>query len=94
MVQYYCSLEGYAYICVFEQICNSSDLWAVEGKCSPDFFIILVSFFVDFMYVHINRVPLPLLCFVVRVCSVSSLHSASLKFPEWKYVPVVLVSLT
>ena len=38
------SLERYAYICVFEQICNFSDLWAVEGKCSPDFFIILVSF--------------------------------------------------
>ena len=46
-----CSLERYAYICVFEQTGNFSDLWAVEGKCSPDFFVILVSFFVaDFVY--------------------------------------------
>ena len=30
----------------FEQIGNFSDLWAVESKCSPDFFfIIFVSFF-------------------------------------------------
>jgi len=31
MVQCCCSLERYAYICVFEQIGNFSDLWAVEG---------------------------------------------------------------
>jgi len=46
------------------------------------------------IYVHINSVQLPYLCFVVRVCSVSSLHSASLKFPELNNVPVVRVSLT
>ena len=45
MVQCCCSLERYAYIGIFEQIGNFSDLWAVEGKCSPDFFVILVSFF-------------------------------------------------
>jgi len=50
MVQCCCSLERYAYICIFEQIGNLSDLWAVEGKCSPDFFVILASFFVvDFV---------------------------------------------
>ena len=38
MVQCCCSLERYAYICVFEQIGNFSDLWAVESKCSPGFF--------------------------------------------------------
>jgi hypothetical protein len=35
------------------------------------------------MYVHSNRVQLPYLCYVIRLCSVSSLHSASLKFPDW-----------
>ena len=50
MVQCSCSLERYAYICVFEQTGNFSDLWAVEGKCSPNLFVILVSFFVvDFV---------------------------------------------
>jgi hypothetical protein len=33
--------------------------------------------------VHITRVQVPYLCFVIRMCSVSSLHSASLKFPDW-----------
>jgi len=37
MVQCCCSLERYAYIRIFKQIGNFSDLWAVEGKC-PDFF--------------------------------------------------------
>jgi hypothetical protein len=50
MVQCCCSLEHYAYIRIFEQIGNFSSLWAVEGKCSPDFFIILASFLVvDFV---------------------------------------------
>ena len=44
------SLERYAYIRIFEQIGNFCDLWAVEGKCSLDFFVILASFFViDFV---------------------------------------------
>jgi hypothetical protein len=30
----------------FEQIGNFSDLWAVEGKYCPDFFVILASFVV------------------------------------------------
>ena len=34
------------------------------------------------MCVHINREQLPYLCFVTRLCSVLSLHSASLKFPD------------
>jgi hypothetical protein len=34
------------------------------------------------MCVHINREQLLYLCFVMRLCSVSSLHSASLKFPD------------
>jgi len=47
MVQCFCCLERYACIRIFEQIGNFSDLWAVEGKCSPDFFfVILASFFV------------------------------------------------
>ena len=45
MVQCCCSPERYAYICIFEQIVNFSELWAVEGKCSPAFFVILASFF-------------------------------------------------
>jgi len=50
MVQCCCSLERYAYVRVFEQIGNFSDLWAVEGKCSPEFSVILVNFFVvDFV---------------------------------------------
>jgi hypothetical protein len=50
MVQCCCSLERYAYICVFEEIGNFSDLWAVEVKCIPDLFVILASFFVvDFV---------------------------------------------
>ena len=39
-----CSLKRYAYICVFEQIGNFADLWAVEGKCSPDFLSFLLVF--------------------------------------------------
>ena len=31
------------------------------------------------MYVHITRVQVPYLCFVIRLCSVISLHSANLK---------------
>jgi len=46
MVQCCCCLEHYAYSCVFEQIGNFSDFWAVEGKCSPDLFVILVIFVV------------------------------------------------
>jgi len=45
------------------------------------------------MYVHINRWQVPYLCFVISLCSVSSLHSASLNFPDWVSVRVVLVSL-
>jgi len=45
------------------------------------------------MYVYINRVQLPYLCFEIRMCSISSLHSASLKLPDWNSVTVVLVSL-
>jgi len=45
------------------------------------------------MCVHINSVQVPYLYFVIRMCSVSSLHSASLKFPDWNNVTVVLVSL-
>jgi len=43
------------------------------------------------MCVHINREQLPYLCFVMRLCSVSSLHSSSLKFWHWDSVTVVLV---
>jgi len=43
------------------------------------------------MCVHINRVELLYLCFVTRLCSVLSLHSASLKFPQWDSVTAVLV---
>jgi hypothetical protein len=45
------------------------------------------------MCVHINRVQLPYLCFVIRLCSVSSFPSASLKLPDWKSVSVALVIL-
>jgi hypothetical protein len=45
------------------------------------------------MYVHINRGQLPYLCFVIRMCSVSSLHSASMTFPDCDSVKVVLVSV-
>ena len=45
------------------------------------------------MYVHINTEQLPYLCSVIRLCSVSSLHSASLNFPDWDSVIVVLVYL-
>jgi len=52
MVQCFCSLKRYAYVCIFEQVGNFSDLWAVEGKCSPDFFVIFAIFVVvvDFVY--------------------------------------------
>ena len=44
------SLESYAYICILVQIGDFSDFWAVEGKCSPEFFVILARFFVvDFV---------------------------------------------
>jgi hypothetical protein len=43
--------------------------------------------------VHITRVQLLYLCFVIRLCSLSSIHSASLMFPDWDKVTVVLVSL-
>jgi len=43
------------------------------------------------MCLHINREQLLYLCFVTRLCSVSSLHSASLKFPNWDSVTAVLV---
>jgi hypothetical protein len=46
------------------------------------------------MCVHINRAQLLYLCFVMRLCFVSTLHSASLKFPLWDSMTVVLVSLT
>jgi hypothetical protein len=50
MAQRCFGLERYAYICILEQIGNFSDLWAMEGKCSPDFVVILASFFlVDFV---------------------------------------------
>jgi len=42
---------------------------------------------------HINRVQLPYLCCVIRLCSVSSVHSAGLKFPDWDSGTVVLVIL-
>jgi len=42
---------------------------------------------------HINREQLPYLCFVIKLCSVSFLHSASLRFPDWDSVTVVLVCL-
>ena len=45
MVQCCCSLECYAYIRIFEQIGNFSDLLAVEGKCCPDFFSFLLVFY-------------------------------------------------
>ena len=45
MVQCSYSLERYASIRIFEQIGNFSELWATEGKCCPDFFVILASFF-------------------------------------------------
>jgi len=45
------------------------------------------------MCLHINRELLPYLCFVIKLCSVSFLHSASLRFPDWDSVKVVLVSL-
>jgi len=44
MVQCCCTLEHYAYIRIFEQIGNFSDLWAVEGKCCPDFLSFLLVF--------------------------------------------------
>ena len=40
---------------------------------------------------HINSVQLPYLCFVIRLFSVTSLHSASLKLSDWDSVTVVLV---
>jgi len=43
------------------------------------------------MCVHINKEQLPYLCFVITLCSLSSLHSASLRFPHWDSVTVVLV---
>jgi len=46
------------------------------------------------MCVHINRVHLSNLCIVIRLSSMLSLHSASLKFPDLKNVTVLLVSLT
>jgi len=50
MVQCCCGLERYACIYIFEEIGNFSDLWAMEGKCRPDFSVILASFFVvDFV---------------------------------------------
>jgi len=44
--------------------------------------------------VHINGVQLPYLCFVNRLCSVLSSHSASLKVPHCDNVTVLLVGLT
>jgi hypothetical protein len=43
--------------------------------------------------VHINRVQLSYRCSVIRLRSVSSLHSAILKFPDWDNVTVVLANL-
>jgi len=45
MVQCCCSLQRYAFIFIFEQIGNFSDLCAVEIKGIPDFFVILAIFF-------------------------------------------------
>ena len=42
---------------------------------------------------YITRLQLRYLSFVIWIYSVSSLHSASLKFPDWGGVTVVLVSL-
>jgi hypothetical protein len=44
--------------------------------------------------VHITRVQLPYLCCVMMLCSVPSVHSASLKIVYWNSVTVVLVSLS
>jgi len=46
MAQCCCCRERYACIRIFEPIGDFSDLLAVEGKCCPDFFVILASFFV------------------------------------------------
>jgi hypothetical protein len=43
--------------------------------------------------VHITRVQLPYLYCVIRLCSVSSVHSASLNILDWNSVTVVLVIL-
>jgi hypothetical protein len=43
--------------------------------------------------VHFTRVQLPYLRFVIRLCSISSAHSASLKLLDWNSVTAVLVSL-
>ena len=45
------------------------------------------------IYVYITRVQLTYFSFVIGLCSVSSLHSASFKLPDWDSVTVVLVSL-
>ena len=45
------------------------------------------------MCVHINREQLPYLCFVMRLCSVSSLYSAIPKFPDLNNVVELLVIL-
>jgi hypothetical protein len=42
---------------------------------------------------HITRVQLPYLCCVMMLCSLSSVHSASLKILDWKCVTMVLVIL-
>ena len=43
--------------------------------------------------VHITRVQLPYLYCVIRLCSVPSVHSASLNILDWNSVTVVLVIL-
>jgi hypothetical protein len=45
------------------------------------------------MYVHIKRVHSPYICCLIRLCSVSSVHSANLKILEGNNVTVVLVIL-
>jgi hypothetical protein len=45
------------------------------------------------IYVHFNKGQLTYLSFVISMPSVSSLHSTSMKFPNWNNMTVVLVSV-
>ena len=45
------------------------------------------------MHVHITRVQVPYLCFVIRMCSVIIITQREPEVSEWDNVTVVLVSL-
>ena len=44
------------------------------------------------MCVHIHRVQSPYFCFVIKLCSVTSFHSAGLKVSHWDSVRAVCLS--